>query len=1210
MSEPSRPYSGFEPLVVKEDFETGAEPAVKLSKDKESASHTGKASEMASLKLQNQIETSDNEDSASSTESVDGEGSEEDQEEEEDEEDSSVCPSDSYESTGLSPTTSIGDVSIVASSQKRVVVESDSGKTEMVDSKQEIVSSKVTCLSTVVDLSGKKAKQGVLSQGEPLKDCLNSGLSTLLNEPRRSEGTEVVKSSAATPSFVEMPATSSTSNSKAGTGNYKKPAVKPKPVVRNPESKSNDKKDVLIDEVTGVERSILSSTSVGLPPMPPSLVSPSTRDKEERGFSPLRHNKTFARGPTCSTTGCPAWTCCEGAGNTCNKQGRSGRSMLSPLRQMTGTSLACDRNPGDSNFLQNSSSGKNSHKNGRKKPSNVKRNYAASLPDPDWNSASPFGFDLSYQFDHHGKKLHHGNHSFRGHPGPTKNCKNKHLWARASLERDVISAPQSSPTSSNRHSSYHPYTIDSSTSLLGTNNETAAAAAAAAAAAYSHVLHSSRPNSPLCPSVDSNYLGSAGRICNDWELGNCCLGCNTKTFPRSSNRLTSIGCHCCHHHCDTGSGTLGGSLLGLDYEDRLLRLESDKDTLHLQVSVLSDQIEAQTSKIQDLEKLLDDKKNILETTEEQLQRELVTRSGLETQKLELMTEISGLRLKQATLERENIELKGRLCTGTGRSLTDLNYPAENRIWDKPPAAPGTRGTSPAQTASELGQRLRLTNDCSQGLQHHQQRVQTPPANAYRRVDQTCSFGTLPRRNQPAALSTFNSAGGGVNLPVDNSTKCNSLSSGNINAISVNFSQNGAGGDEWQRRGNASLNATNSSKSTSGGGHKSRRILRILGKLKRSNSGGLDNEVVPETHGDQPASHNTFVRGGLRATAAPRLGWVKEPTPVKMPEGPITSWDSEAVVAWLNFLGLGMYANEVKRWVKSGQQLLDATTQELEKELSIKNGLHRKKLGLALHYLKHPDDDDNAGKLDYHWVTRWLDDVGLPQYKEAFAEGRVDGRILSHLTAEDLFSLKVTSMMHHSCIKRGIQILRIHRFHPSCLCRRGSTAGLGGENLTKDPKHVATWTNHRVMEWLKAVDLAEYAPNLRGSGVHGALIVFEPRFNSELLATLLSIPGNKTLLRRHLSLQFNELIGRHIVQEKRLAELAPDFIPINPTVKVKPAKKAQFALRKKRLSNEFSEELLCPLDWNSYPTKWDSQSQLNSDSFESEGSLAGGKVSNI
>lgn len=29
-----------------------------------------------------------------------------------------------------------------------------------------------------------------------------------------------------------------------------------------------------------------------------------------------------------------------------------------------------------------------------------------------------------------------------------------------------------------------------------------------------------------------------------------------------------------------------------------------------------------------------------------------------------------------------------------------------------------------------------------------------------------------------------------------------------------------------------------------------------------------------------------------------------------------------------------------------------------------------------------------------------------------------------------------------------------------------------------------------MEWLRSVDLAEYAPNLRGSGVHGGLMVRE------------------------------------------------------------------------------------------------------------------------
>ena len=58
---------------------------------------------------------------------------------------------------------------------------------------------------------------------------------------------------------------------------------------------------------------------------------------------------------------------------------------------------------------------------------------------------------------------------------------------------------------------------------------------------------------------------------------------------------------------------------------------------------------------------------------------------------------------------------------------------------------------------------------------------------------------------------------------------------------------------------------------------------------------------------------------------------------------------------------------------------------------------------------------------------------------------------------------------------------------------------------------------RVMEWLRHVDLSEYAPNLRGSGVHGALLVKEKKFTAEILAGILSIPPSKTLLRRHLSL---------------------------------------------------------------------------------------------
>lgn len=63
---------------------------------------------------------------------------------------------------------------------------------------------------------------------------------------------------------------------------------------------------------------------------------------------------------------------------------------------------------------------------------------------------------------------------------------------------------------------------------------------------------------------------------------------------------------------------------------------------------------------------------------------------------------------------------------------------------------------------------------------------------------------------------------------------------------------------------------------------------------------------------------------------------------------------------------------------------------------MRNPLHRKKLQLALQSIGSEQVDD-PGQLDYNWVTRWLDDIGLPQYKDAFSEARIDGRMLHYLS---------------------------------------------------------------------------------------------------------------------------------------------------------------------------------------------------------------------
>ena len=77
--------------------------------------------------------------------------------------------------------------------------------------------------------------------------------------------------------------------------------------------------------------------------------------------------------------------------------------------------------------------------------------------------------------------------------------------------------------------------------------------------------------------------------------------------------------------------------------------------------VLADQVDNQIEKIGDLEKLLDDKKEVLRRTEDILQREMINRSALETKKLELLTDLSQLKLRQAAIEKENMELRKKLA---------------------------------------------------------------------------------------------------------------------------------------------------------------------------------------------------------------------------------------------------------------------------------------------------------------------------------------------------------------------------------------------------------------------------------------------------------------------------------------------------------------------------------------------------------------------
>nr|XP_055049091.1 liprin-beta-2b isoform X9 [Misgurnus anguillicaudatus] len=336
--------------------------------------------------------------------------------------------------------------------------------------------------------------------------------------------------------------------------------------------------------------------------------------------------------------------------------------------------------------------------------------------------------------------------------------------------------------------------------------------------------------------------------------------------------------------------------------------------------------------------------------------------------------------------------------------------------------------------------------------------------------------------------------------------------------------------------------------------------KLWGKIRRTQSGGLPAD----------GSDSEFKRGGFRATAGPRLTCLGiSGSPSEM-NAPFSKWSCDQVCAWLEDFGLGHYVHMARQWVTCGQTLLSASSQDIEKELGIKHPLHKKKLQLALRSF-NTKITEKFSELDHVWVTRWLDDIGLPQYKDQFHDSRVDGRMLQYLTVNDLLFLKVTNQLHHLSIKCAIHVLHVNKFNPNCLKRRP-----GDENMTS-PSEAVQWSNHRVMEWLRSVDLAEYAPNLRGSGVHGGLIILEPRFNSDTLALLLNIPPQKTLLRRHLATKFNTLVGSQAQQEKREFMESSSYTPLNTTAKVRPRKMgfSTFGHRKKR--GDDCTDYICPLD---------------------------------
>ncbi|CAH8528456.1 unnamed protein product [Schistosoma guineensis] len=373
-----------------------------------------------------------------------------------------------------------------------------------------------------------------------------------------------------------------------------------------------------------------------------------------------------------------------------------------------------------------------------------------------------------------------------------------------------------------------------------------------------------------------------------------------------------------------------------------------------------------------------------------------------------------------------------------------------------------------------------------------------------------------------------------------------------------------------------------------------------------------------------------------------------------------TWDKNMISAWLYKIGLGYTVSHTRRWLTSGQDLINESKKSLAQLMCIRNPLHLKKLLIHIRLCmkdQYPNNSNNINN-NYNYgclyrnieppenfdIPGWLHDVGLSSYIPQFDNCIIDPYVLDQLTMDDLSVLKMSSELHMLSLRWGLQMLRHINFDRNRLCRSqmeqceanlpckrnmlhspiqslnhiqdnikpnnghngnhvhtsclNTISTLQPDSMNSDinficstylPIQICYWTQQRVMNWLQSIELPEYASELCGNGVHGALMILEDRFTPDLLADILRIPPVKSLVRRHLTNKFIELVGLDIWKRKQHNETTNNNNPLTIHSKIKFTKKKNiFNSNRGHKSNhhnhvsgvgddDASTELVCPIE---------------------------------